>query len=259
MKIHQIWYRWNKQVYRFLFEMTAIICGITISFWLNDYQQDIDKENRETQLLKDLLIEIDQIEEYNEWRQSTYEIDNYWMDYVSDNWDSLDVEFVAAELSELKSDASFHNLFFDHREFHPPVSLLISLRPEESAHTITIPKIKEQINTLNMFRGFLKLNIESEIDLQLRFRERVMLDSSLTMSKVIKTSVKTFHQQFKPESYDKEKTAQQLRTITTKPYARNYLNLKIRQRAFIMSFIEYYRENLIELRKLIEEELSHRK
>jgi len=258
VKIQSIWNRWNQQVYRSLFELIVIICGISISFGLNDHKQDIDKYDRETRLLRDILSEIKQIESYNEVRQNVYEIDNYWMDYVSDNWDSLDVDLVAEEIGQHQYAASFHNLFFDYREFHPPMSILTSLRPEESAHTITVSPIKQQINRLNTSIGFVKKNVESEIDLQLRFREQVMSDSDLMISEAIKTSVKTFGKQFDPESYDRKKTALQLRIITTKQYARNYLSLKIRQRAFVMLFIEGYQTRLTELKELIEEELKQR-
>jgi hypothetical protein len=252
------WIKWNKQAYRFLFELIVIICGISISFWLNERRQDTEKYDRETQLLKDILSEIEQIEVYNESRQQIYQTDNYWMDYISENWDSLDVKFVAKELGKHGFAASFHNLFFDFREFHPPMSILTSLRPEESAHTITVPEIKQQISALNTSIGFVKKNVDSEIDLQLRFREQVMFDSSMIMSNAIDTAVEGFWKQFNQDTYDKEKAEQQLRIIKTKRYARNYLNLKIRQRAFIMAFIRNYREDLVQLKEQIRQELRRR-
>ena len=58
-------------------------------------------------------------------------------------------------------NASLHNLFFDFREFYPPMSILVSLQTEDATHTTTVPGIKQQKNELPTAIGFVKKNTPS--------------------------------------------------------------------------------------------------
>ena len=105
-------------------EFIAVVLGLTISFWLDNQKEEWNNRKIEINLLESIISDIESIKTYNQKRSEVFELDNAVMDYVSTNWESLNVDSITIILSTSGYKSSIHNMFFDYREFHPPISSL---------------------------------------------------------------------------------------------------------------------------------------
>ena len=104
-------------------EFLAVLLGITGSLWIDGNKQTKDKNEHQIKLLEAVYQDIIATEKYlMETRDPAFKADSLWMEYFSENWEKMNVDSVAVELSKTGTNASFHNTFFDYREFHPPIS-----------------------------------------------------------------------------------------------------------------------------------------
>ena len=103
-------------------EFLAVLLGISGSLWI-DQSQDIRKQkNYQRTILESIHNDIIQTEKFfKDSRDLAFRADSIWMDYLSNNWDTMDAESVAIAMSKEKYTV-FHAIFFDFREFHPPLS-----------------------------------------------------------------------------------------------------------------------------------------
>tara|TARA_B110000003_G_C16531865_1_gene489228 strand:+ start:186 stop:965 length:780 start_codon:yes stop_codon:yes gene_type:complete len=229
-------------------EFVAVVLGITISFWIdNNKEQHINNKN-EKNLLESILNDIKSIKSYNKMRSEVFGLDNSLMDYVSSNWEDLDTDSIATILSTSGNKASIHNMFFDYREFHPPISSLKMVLYDGSYNLIKSKDIKTLISRLvNTDYGFVTKNVDTEIALQIELRNTVMKDQANDVIKIIETTGDELFDRFKNGEKHIERTKEDLISILRIDYMRNYLNLKIRQRRLIMNFISNFNKTLNQL------------
>ena len=123
-------------------EFIAVVLGITISFWLDNKKEEWNNRKIEINLLESIISDIESIKTYNQQRSEVFELDNAVMDYVSTNWESLNVDSIAIILSTSGYKSSIHNMFFDYREFHPPISSLRMVLNDGSINLINSKKVK---------------------------------------------------------------------------------------------------------------------
>lgn len=238
-------------------EFVAVVLGITISFWIdNNKEQRINNKN-EKNLLESILNDIKSIKSYNKMRSEVFGLDNSLMDYVSSNWEDLDTDSIATILSTSGNKASIHNMFFDYREFHPPISSLKMVLYDGSYNLIKSKDIKTLISRLvNTDYGFVTKNVDTEIALQIELRNTVMKDQANDVIKIIETTGDELFDRFKNGEKYIERTKEDLISILRIDYMRNYLNLKIRQRRLIMSFISNFNKTLNQLEEEIMKSLE---
>ena len=149
-------------------EFIAVVLGITISFWLDNQKEEWNNRKIEINLLESIISDIESIKTYNQQRSEVFELDNAVMDYVSTNWESLNVDSIAIILSTSGYKSSIHNMFFDYREFHPPISSLRMVLNNGSINLINSKKVKSLISKLiNTDYGFISKNVDAEIALQI--------------------------------------------------------------------------------------------
>ena len=122
-------------------EFIAVVLGITISFWLDNLKEEWNNRKIEINLLESIISDIESIKTYNQQRSEVFELDNAVMDYVSTNWESLNVDSIAIILSTSGYKSSIHNMFFDYREFHPPISSLRMVLNDGSINLINSKKV----------------------------------------------------------------------------------------------------------------------
>jgi len=67
------------------------------------------------------------------------------MDYLSINWNNLNLDSIVEVLQFGKHKKAFHNVFLDYREFHPPVSEISSIIGDGSISLISNNDIKIQL------------------------------------------------------------------------------------------------------------------
>ena len=80
--------------------------------------------------------------------------------------------------------------------------------------------------------------------------------SSAIISKILETSQNEMSQRFSGEIDNRKKIMAELKAITKLRSAKNYLNLKIRQRFWVMNFYDTFDKNLNILRELVVKELE---
>ncbi|MDA9622545.1 hypothetical protein N9S70_02145 [Flavobacteriaceae bacterium] len=246
-----------KGVKKFIFETSVIIIGISISFWLSNLQEKSNNKNKEIEILESIDININEIQKYIDNRRETFDEDNQLMDYLSTHWNNLNLDSIVEVLQFGRHKKAFHNVFLDYREFHPPVSEISSIIGDGSISLISNHDVKIQLISLmdNSF-DFVNQNVKSEIELQQSFRAKLVQEESYEISKILETTQNEMRQRIWGEVDNRKKILAELKAITKLKSAKNYLNLKIRQRFWIMSFYNSFDKNLNVLRKLVVKELE---
>ena len=179
------------------------------------------------------------------------------MDYLSINWNNLNLDSIVEVLQFWKHKKAFHNVFLDYREFHPPVSEISSIIGDGSISLISNNDIKIQlISLMDNSYDFVNQNVKSEIELQQSFRARLIQEESYEISKILETSLNEMSQRILGEIDNRKKIMAELKAITKLRSAKNYLNLKIRQRFWVMNFYDSFDKNLNILRELVVKELE---
>ena len=242
----------RKFALKYTLEFIVIVLGITISYWINDIQIQNQESNKEKIILNSILSDIEQIELYINARKKTLSSDSIWMDYLIKNWDKVNIDSTAKQFSKNRYDASFHNLFLDFREFHPPIATLEMVTSDGSFSIIKNDLIKRRINSIvYLSKEQLIKNSEVEIDLQLSFKERLMVDEDTDIVNMLNATQFELKNRFDGSENYYEESKNELKIILEKDYARNYLNLKFRHRYFVQLFLNNFSNQVSELKTLI--------
>ena len=246
----------KKFAIKYSLEFVVIVLGITISYWINDIQIQNQESDKEKVILNSILSDIEQIEAYINARKRTLKSDSIWMDYLIKNWKNINIDSTAIQFSKNRYDASFHNLFLDFREFHPPIATLEMVTSDGSFSIIKNNLIKRRINSIvYLSKEQLIKNSEVEIDLQLSFKERLMVDEDKDVVEMLNTTQFELDNRFNGSEDYYEETKNEIKVILEKDYARNYLNLKFRHRYFVQFFLNEFSHEVSELKKLILKDL----
>ena len=242
---------------KFIFETSVIIIGISISFWLNNTQAKAENSRKEIQLLKAVQLNINEIEVYVLNREEKLTAENELMDYLSANWNNINYDSVTKVLLTGGNTKSFHNLFLDYREFHPPISEITSIIEDGSLALISNNEIKLKIiSLLDNHLEFLNQNVSSEIALQQEFRIALLQSDNQEIKAILKTSQNELRERFYQEDDFTEKTRSELLAINKLNSGENYLSLKIRQRFFVMYYLDAFKSKLKELEEEVNAELA---
>ena len=242
---------------KFIFETSVIIIGISISFWLNNTQAKAENLRKEIQLLKAVQLNINEIEVYVLNREKKLTAENELMDYLSANWNNINYDSITKVLLTGGNTKSFHNLFLDYREFHPPISEITSIIEDGSLALISNNEIKLKIiSLLDNHLEFLNQNVSSEIALQQEFRNALLQSDNQEIKAILKTSQNELRERFYQEDDFTEKTRSELLAINKLNSGENYLSLKIRQRFFVMYYLGAFKTKLKELEEKVNAELA---
>ena len=238
-------------------EIIAIIIGISASFWISEVQKNIENQEKEIKLLKTIQTNVQTINKYTNNRLDILNEENNLMDYISKNWKRLNVDSLVNVLNDGTYIKSFHNIFLDYREFHPPISELKAIIDDGSLGLIKNEKIRLTLTALLDDRlDFLLQNVNSEIQLQQAFRENLISEKNEKIVSVLKTSYNEMDDRVKGKSVYLDKISEEIRVITKLKSAENYLSLKIRQRYWVMFFMNYFKISLSEINELVNSQLD---
>ena len=236
-------------------EFLAVLMGISGSLWIDENQEIRQKKEYERILLNSIYSDINQTVKFLESRDKAFQADNIWMNYFATNWDNMDVDSVAIALSKEKPFV-FNTLFFDYREFHPPLSSIEMIMQDGSLKEIQSIEIRKKINNLYKTRlGFVLKNVQAEIDMQINFRNTLVNQNDQKLAKILSTTHKELRDRNNDDVDNYDKPIEELKYFLSKDYVRTYINLKNKNRFFVMLFIENFKTTLKELKILIEEEL----
>ena len=238
-------------------EFLAVLLGISGSLWI-DQNQDLRKQkNYQKTILESIHNDIIQTEIFfKESRDLAFRADSIWMDYLSNNWDTMNPEKVATAMSKEKYTV-FHAIFFDFREFHPPLSSIEMIMQDGSLKEIKNLEIRKKINKLfKTDLGFILKNVQGEVDMQTNFRKILLTQNDPTLAKILTISQQEMKDNEYNDSQDFSKSVEILKYLQTKDYARTYINLKNRNRYNISDYIQIFKQTLQELKVLVENELK---
>ena len=237
-------------------EFIAVLLGISGSLWIDQNQELRQKNEYEVTLLNSIYSDINQTEKFLESRDRAFQADSIWMNYFAINWDNMNVDSVAIALSKQKPFV-FNTLFFDYREFHPPLSSIEMIMQDGSLKEIQNIEIRKKIN--NLYKtdlGFVLKNVQSEIDMQINFRNTLVNQNDKELAQVLSTTHKEIRNRNNDNVDNYDKPIEEIKYFLTKDYVRTYLDLKNRNRFFVMFFIKNFKVTLKELKILIEKELK---
>ena len=238
-------------------EFLAVLLGITGSLWI-DQNQEIRKEKvYQITILESIHNDIIQTEKFfKESRDLAFRADSIWMDYLSNNWDDMNVDSVAELISKEKYSV-FHTLFFDFREFHPPLSSIEMIMQDGSLKEIKNLEIRKKINKLfKTDLGFILKNVQGEIDMQINFRNLLVGQDDPKLAKILTIYQEEMKNNELNLSEDYSSSAEILKYFQTKDYARTYINLKNRNRYNVTGYIRLFKNTLQELKDLVGKELK---
>ena len=237
-------------------EFIAVLLGISGSLWIDKNQELRQKNEHEVTLLNSIYSDINQTEKFLESRDRAFQADSIWMNYFAINWDNMNVDSVAIALSKQKPFV-FNTLFFDYREFHPPLSSIEMIMQDGSLKEIQNIEIRKKIN--NLYKtdlGFVLKNVQSEIDMQINFRNTLVNQNDKELAQVLSTTHKEIRDRNNDNVDNYDKPIEEIKYFLTKDYVRTYLDLKNRNRFFVMFFIKNFKVTLKELKILIKKELK---
>jgi len=237
-------------------EFIAVLLGISGSLWIDKNQELRQKNEHEVTLLNSIYSDINQTEKFLESRDRAFQADSIWMNYFAINWNNMNVDSVAIALSKQKPFV-FNTLFFDYREFHPPLSSIEMIMQDGSLKEIQNIEIRKKIN--NLYKtdlGFVLKNVQSEIDMQINFRNTLVNQNDKELAQVLSTTHKEIRDRNNDNVDNYDKPIEEIKYFLTKDYVRTYLDLKNRNRFFVMFFIKNFKVTLKELKILIEKELK---
>ena len=237
-------------------EFLAVLLGISGSLWI-DQSQDLHKQNNyQRTILESIYNDIIQTEKFfKESRDLAFRADSIWMDYISNNWDNMNIDSVAIAISKEKYSV-FHTLFFDFREFHPPLSSIEMIMQDGSLKEIKNLDIRKKINKLfKTDLGFILKNVQGEIDMQINFRNMLVVQNDPKLAKILTI----YQEEMKNNEFnitgDYSSSVEILKYLQTKDYARTYINLKNRNRYNVSDYIRLFKKTLQELKDLVSKEL----
>jgi len=239
-------------------EFIAVLLGITGSLWIDENRKDYDQNKKQITILEAVYEDIIQTENFiKDRRTPAFKADSTWMDFFANNWENMNVDSVAIELSKHGTRVSFHNTFLDFREFHPPISSIELIMQDGSLKEIHNIEIRKKINTLvKTDLAFVLKNVQTEIDMQIDFRNTLINQNDAKLGEILSISQSELKDRFRDNVINYDKQIEQLKYFLTKDYVRTYISLKNRHRYFVMLFINQFKNTLSELKILVHEELE---
>lgn len=244
---------------KFVLEIFILVIGISLSFWLNNLQTERSNRIKEKQLIHNILLNLAEIKSHSQQRLSVFEEENHLMDYLAISWNSINKDSIADVFLNGDYRQSFHNLFLDYREFHPPIADIESIIADGSISLIKNKAIKVALITLtDSSLDFVLQNVKSEIELQQAFRVELLTNKLPILNDALQTSQLEMYERFEmADTRYKSKIKLELDAILTMPEAYNYINLKIRQRYFVMLFLKSFMNDVDKTIELIKTDFGH--
>ena len=180
-------------------EFIAVLLGITGSLWIDENRKDYDQNKKQITILEAVYEDIVQTENFiKDRRTPAFKADSTWMDFFANNWENMNVDSVAIELSKHGTRVSFHNTFLDFREFHPPISSIELIMQDGSLKEIHNIEIRKKINQLvKTDLAFVLKNVQTEIDMQIDFRNTLINQNDTKLGEILSISQSELKERFR--------------------------------------------------------------
>ena len=231
----------QKNALRYIVEFLVIVTGITASFWGEEYRESLQNDKEEIKALKNLQIELDEIDTYCEERKNNYVKDRNVLKYLLGNpdyaFDTID--------NLVQSSPGIAFAFNDYREFQPPMNRYNSIINEGTIKFIESDSVKQQLSELH---NTLYIYLKAIVD-----------DEKLIQQKVSFYLAENYPQVILLENYDTEKKTYYnvlSKALNNDEILKSLIYTKYRKMGIKNYFLSGYLEELVELRISIEKELA---
>ena len=148
----------KKLIIKYSIEFFVIVFSISMSFYLEDYRQKLELKSLSSDLKKNLLNEVFQIEKYMEEREIAFKGDQKLIRSLQKGDISVDSLFKLQSRPILYGSA-----LFNYRGFMPPVAFYNSLVNDGKIRYLESSKLKTELDLMhNVHYSYVKSNVEDE-------------------------------------------------------------------------------------------------
>ena len=115
----------KKYIIKYSFEFVVIVLGISVSFWLNELSIDNQNEVERVKVLNSLKMEIQEIRNYTDEREKTWQTDLNLLNLLLDPKDLNSTSDSILKITTSKS--RIETFLVIYRVFEPPMNRYLSL------------------------------------------------------------------------------------------------------------------------------------
>ena len=158
----------KKYIIKYSFEFVVIVLGISVSFWLNELSIDNQNEVERVKVLNSLKMEIQEIRNYTDEREKTWQTDLNLLNLLLDPKDLNSTSDSILKITTSKS--RIETFLVIYRVFEPPMNRYYSIINSGDLKFVKSNKIKEVLSRLhNTSFSYVETTVESEKQLKQSF------------------------------------------------------------------------------------------
>ena len=158
----------KKYIIKYSFEFVVIVLGISVSFWLNELSIDNQNEVERVKVLNSLKMEIQEIRNYTDEREKTWQTDLNLLNLLLDPKDLNSTSNSILKITTSKS--RIETFLVIYRVFEPPMNRYYSIINSGDLKFVKSNKIKEVLSRLhNTSFSYVETTVEYEKQLKQSF------------------------------------------------------------------------------------------
>ena len=158
----------KKYIIKYSFEFVVIVLGISVSFWLNELSIDNQNEVERVKVLNRLKMEIQEIRNYTDEREKTWQTDLNLLNLLLDPKDLNSTSDSILKITTSKS--RIETFLVIYRVFEPPMNRYYSIINSGDLKFVKSNKIKEVLSRLhNTSFSYVETTVEYEKQLKQSF------------------------------------------------------------------------------------------
>ena len=158
----------KKYIIKYSFEFVVIVLGISVSFWLNELSIDNQNDVERVKVLNSLKMEIQEIRNYTDEREKTWQTDLNLLNLLLDPKDLNSTSDSILKITTSKS--RIETFLVIYRVFEPPMNRYYSIINSGDLKFVKSNKIKEVLSRLhNTSFSYVETTVEYEKQLKQSF------------------------------------------------------------------------------------------
>ena len=158
----------KKYIIKYSFEFVVIVLGISVSFWLNELSIENQNEGERIKVLNSLKMEIQEIRNYTDEREKTWQTDLNLLNLLLDPKDLNSTSDSILKITTSKS--RIETFLVIYRVFEPPMNRYYSIINSGDLKFVKSNKIKEVLSRLhNTSFSYVETTVEYEKQLKQSF------------------------------------------------------------------------------------------
>ena len=146
-------------IFKYFIEFIVIVLGVSASFWVEEYRENLQNKQERLKVLNNLKIELDEIDIFSQERKMMFSKDEKIVFHLmSEKSSSID------SLKEIITSYDEVNIaVIDYRGFGPPLNRYNSIINEGTLKFVESDSIKQLLSQLhNTFFKYIDANVSDE-------------------------------------------------------------------------------------------------